>query len=129
MPNQPRHMDEILDAAKRVSDRTRYPIRNLKQLVDAVGGEEASFDFGGQGYKLGPLQRLVPNEYFPIESHEDLVAKIADLRARAGPIEQDVQWGEEARSPADNAGQPDIPQNEIPQHRGVPAVKGWKKNR
>lgn len=127
MPRNKFKVDDVIDTAKNVSKKVQYPINSFDDIVKALGGDNSTIDFEGQGHKIGHVRKLIPSDYFPIESEEDLIAKIAHLRGQGGDADtDDVKYTDPVASPPDNAGNPNIPQNEIPKGRGVPAVKGWK---
>jgi hypothetical protein len=71
---------------------------------------------------------LLPPYYFPIGSEEDLIAKVADLRAQAGslsvlPQEGDVTWMEPTQAPPENSGPPRIELADLPTGAGCAGVK------
>jgi hypothetical protein len=116
--------DDVLEMAKQVSGRVQYPIRDFKSLAAAVGGEDAEFNFKGKRYKPGQVRKVFPEDYFPIESEEDLVAKVGDLVAR-GAGEPDVKWGKQEDRAPEGKKRPDL-EGRTPKHRNVPGIKGWQ---
>ena len=121
-------VDEIVQTAKAIEPRLRYPIHNFKELADALGGEDAEVDFAGQKRKVGQVRRLLPPEYFPIDSTEDLIAKAVELRSRAEPgWPGDLEPGTELGEVPPDAGQPSVPESEFPQPGHGLRVKGWRK--
>jgi hypothetical protein len=123
----PKEYQEIERAAKRVSEKAKYPIRNFKQLADAFGGEDATIEFEGQGRKLGQVKKLIPDEFFPVESEEDLIAKGSYLYQRFRPVEDAHTPAEKKDSPPDESPEPDFPKEEKPRPGGFPAIRGRKK--
>lgn len=101
MPGEPQGMSEIVQAAKRLSRETGFPIRNFGQLLKALGGEQGEFELLGKKHKVSEIRALVPQEYFPIESEEDLAAKIANLEATRpdSPLLKTQLANEEPASP------------------------------
>jgi hypothetical protein len=128
MPRNKFKFDEIMDTAKNVSKKIQYPINSFDDVARALGGDNADIPFEGKGHKIGQIRRLIPAEYFPIESEEDLVAKIAQLRGEGGEADTDpVTYANPVAAPEKGKeNPPNIPAHEIPKARGVPAVKGWK---
>jgi hypothetical protein len=64
---------EFLDKVRRVtSGKLKYPIHNFRQLADALGGENAMVTWEGRAVPIGQARKLLPDDYFPIESEEDL---------------------------------------------------------
>jgi hypothetical protein len=129
MPRNKFKFDDVIDAAKRVSKKARYPINGFDDLAKALGGENADIKFEGKEYKVSHVRRLVTVDYFPIESEEDLIAKAAHLRGGGGgPDTDDVKWANPVDKPeGGKETPPNIPVNEKPRSRGVPAVKGYQK--
>lgn len=100
MPSEPQGLGQLRQAAKRVSGKTKYPIRNFEQLAEALGGEDATVDLLGRKHTVREGRQLVPRDYFPIESEEDLTAKIAnlDLMRADSPLRQSEMGTEEPPS-------------------------------
>jgi len=115
-------LDEIEDVGKEVSTNAQYPIRNSNELLQALGGENATI----KGRKAAEARRI-PDEMYPIESPEDFVAKMATLRARGGDEVEGMPRGQQMDALPPDAGQPpQIPDSEkLP--RGKAGYKGWKK--
>jgi hypothetical protein len=71
---------EFLDKVRRVtSGKLKYPIHNFRQLAEALGGENAMVTWEGQSLPMGQARKLLPDDYFPIESEEDLFVKAVNL--------------------------------------------------
>jgi hypothetical protein len=72
---------DLEEAAKvlRKMPRLEFPIGSASELVDKLGGGDASFEV--EGVKVEPIRmvKYVPAHYFPIVSLENLVEKMADL--------------------------------------------------
>jgi hypothetical protein len=64
-----------------VSSKLEFPIKDQEHGA-ALLGEDAKVEYEGRSYSVAELRRLIPPEYFPIESEHDLIAKIADLELR-----------------------------------------------
>jgi hypothetical protein len=101
MPGEPKAIGQIRQAAKQLSAKAQFPIRNIADLLKAVGGEDAEFELLGKKHKVREVHRLVPQDYFPIESEEDLTEKLANLDAMRAdsPLRQTEMAKEEPRSP------------------------------
>jgi hypothetical protein len=98
MPDMPEEFAEYGRVAKRVSEKTRYPIRNFNQLADALGGQEADVDVHGEKVKVGRGRGLLNKNFFPIESEEELVATMATVDVlRPGYEPPDTARGQEER--------------------------------
>jgi hypothetical protein len=120
-------VEELAKTAKAIEPRVNYPIRDFRQLADALGGEEADIEFEGRKRKVGSVRRLVPPEYFPIDSTEDLIAKAAELRSRADPgWPGDVERGNELNEVPSHAGRPSFPEDEIAGRGARHKIKGWR---
>lgn len=78
-----RAFPQVAEAAKvlkLVSEKTGFPVENREALLKAIGGHEVPF--GGQHVPAETAVDLLPNYYFPIESAEDFLSKMADFRKR-----------------------------------------------
>ena len=122
-------VEEVAKVADKVAEKATFPIRDFRQLADALGGEDAEIQYEGKGRKVGHVRRMVPPEYFPIDSREDLIAKVADLQQRARPgWPGDIEPGEELPEVPADAGRPNFDESDFPKPgKGAPMVKGWKK--
>ena len=129
MPRARERVDEIIQVATRVADKAKFPIRDFKHISEALGGEEAEIEYEGKAHKVGQVRRLIPPEYFPIDSREDLIAKIADLQQRARPgWPGEVEPGEQLKEVPSDAGRPSVHESEFPKPgKETPMVKGWRK--
>jgi hypothetical protein len=72
---------EVDKHVRNVSQKTKFPIRNIAQLMKALGGDDAPIEFEGWQAPAGRLKQFIPDHYFPVVSEEDLVRKAEDLRA------------------------------------------------
>jgi hypothetical protein len=121
------HYPEVADVIRTVKHavaRVKYPIQNFDELAEALGG----FTIAGGSFSQAEAQRLLPPYYFPIASEEDLIVKIADLRAQAGslaaiPVEQDVKWIVPSERPPENSQPPQIHLPDVPTTAGCAGVK------
>lgn len=118
-------IDEISRIARKASQHGHFPLRGVDDLMEALGGRDASIEYEGKSRKASDASRI-PNEVFPIETEEDLVATLASLRARGGDEAEGMRRGEELRELPPDAGQPrEIPERErLP--RGKVGSKGWR---
>jgi hypothetical protein len=87
-------LEEIDRVAKQVSRKAEYPIRDADELLEALGGKNATVKYEGKDRKAEDVRRI-PQEVFPIESEIDFVAKIATLRARGGDEAEGMEKGKE----------------------------------
>jgi len=126
MAQMPKEYQDVEALAKRISEQTRYPIRDFKQLADVLGGEEATFEYKGNGRKLGQLKKMVPDGFFPVDSQEDLIAKIGYLHITNRLAPNDHTPGEKRDKAPDDAGEPP-PKEERPSPGKIPSIKGRKK--
>src|SRR2546429_9264255 len=85
-------LQEVISIAQRVSNKTTYPINNVDQLVNALGGDNTSAKIGNRNQTAAELRR-VPVAYFPITSEEDLVMKLANILEVEGEQIEGVTWG------------------------------------
>src|SRR5438034_7837949 len=113
MAGMPKGYDDLEKLAKQVTAKAKYPIRNVEELITAFGGEEASFTFEGRSGKVGQVKRAIPKDFFPIGSHEDLIAKSAHVLMLRGLVSTEFTAGEKRDRPAKDAGEPG-PVNERP---------------
>lgn len=96
---------EIERIAKDVSKKAQYPIGSSDQLVGALGGRDATVDVGGRGHKAEEARRI-PSEFFPIQSEEDFVTKIAALRQGLGDEPEEMPRGKQLDKRPPEAGEP-----------------------
>ncbi len=118
-------LDDIRQIAGSASRRARYPLRSSDDLVQALGGRDATINYEGRGHKAAEAAQI-PGAVFPIESEEDLIATLASLRARGGDQAEGMPRGEELKDLPPDAGRPrEIPEGErLP--RGKVGAKGWR---
>lgn len=121
-------IDEVTRWADRVSTKAKYPVNDAKGLLDAVGTDETEVEYAGRKMKLGQIKKALPKEFFPVESREDLIAKIGYLETR-GERESKPDVGEERSGPPDDAGEPAAAAEKDKQGRkgGMPAIRGHGK--
>jgi hypothetical protein len=125
MPGGKFKLDEIERIAKDVSKKARYPINSSDELLQALGGQNASITYEGKSRKATEA-RQVPNEVFPIESEKDFVAKMASLRARSGDKAEDMPRGKKLDSLPPGPAEPaDFPP-EAKKPLGKAGYKGFK---
>jgi hypothetical protein len=75
----PEQWNQYARHARAVSGKVKYPLRNVKQVIDALGGDDAEVDLGGKKIKLRDARKHVPRLLFPVDSEEDLIAKMATV--------------------------------------------------
>jgi hypothetical protein len=125
-------VEEVVKTARAVEKKVKYPIRSFKELADALGGEDAEVTYEGKPRKVGHVRRMIPSDYFPIDNTEELIARIADLQARAQPgWPGDLDPGTELDEVPADAGHPGVSNDYKPEpghSMKAPAVKGWRKN-
>ena len=128
MSKLPQQYPEVEQLASRVAEKAKFPLRSFDDLASALGGEQAEVEYKGKSQKLGQVRRMVPAGLFPVESREDLIAKIAYLQTRDRKPEDDHTPAEEKKEPKADAGEP--PSNpHVGKGRpgGLPAIIGVKK--
>jgi hypothetical protein len=123
LPHYP-EVAEVIRAVKHAVTRVTYPIQSFEELAEALGG----VTIAGGSFSLAEAQRLLPPYYFPIGSEEDLIAKVADLRAQAGglsalPPEGDVTWLEPTEAAPENSRPPQIGLADLPTMAGCAGMK------
>jgi len=72
----------IAEYGRSISSRTKYPIGDLRQLIEALGGDDTVIDFEGRKTVAKQLREAIPDSFFPVESEEDLLKKSEELRAK-----------------------------------------------
>src|SRR5215204_6995983 len=128
----PQALEELVELVRRVSNNTEYPIRNFGQIARALGGEDAEITYRGRGHRVSEARQFISQEFFPINSEEELVAKAHGVEQRSGLGEPtDVEWGEEEDRPPDDAGRPsdDIRPRPAPGSSEVPHLEGHGRRR
>jgi hypothetical protein len=104
---EPTGLKEIISAAHAFSSKTEYPVRDFNQFARALGGEVATVTLLGETYTISELRDIVPAEYFPIESEDDLIMKVASGFASApGTPFKPVRMGEHLPVPPENPPRP-----------------------
>jgi hypothetical protein len=73
---------EVIKIVQLISPKVTYPIQNFEEIANALGSEEVTMSLGDQSFNLVDIGQFLPNYYFPIGSEDDLIAKIADIRAQ-----------------------------------------------
>jgi len=122
---EPRGLGEIVSAAKDFSGKARYPVPGFQRLGAAPGGENAPVTAVGERPKVGDLRDVVPAEYFPIESEDDLVMKVASAFASdPGRSFEPALMGETLSAPPGDHPAPPEPPAQHPQLRGHQQLKG-----
>jgi len=69
-----------LRAVVDVASRLRFPVENARALRETI--DRSGIRHGDSDIPVEHLPELMPEYYFPIESEEDFVAKVADACAR-----------------------------------------------
>ena len=97
------NLTEVAYAGKLARDRLKFPVRTHRAL-DPLFGKEGALELGGRTVSSEQTRRYIPQQWFPIESVDDLVRKLllafqrrdaerAALAARAHaarPVDEDV---------------------------------------
>jgi hypothetical protein len=65
-----------------ISSQAKYPINSFEELVGPLGGENTKIPVEGMELTLVEAKRVIPPSFFPIESQEDLEAKLALIQTR-----------------------------------------------
>ena len=123
LPHYP-DVTDVIRAVKHAIARVTYPVQTFEELAAAIG----TLTIAGGSFSLSEAQRLLPPYYFPITSEEDLVAKVADLRAQAAslttlPGEEDVTWIAPTESAPPNSRPPAVTPDQVPLDAGCAGVK------
>ena len=123
LPHYPDVMD-VVRSVRHAVGRVTYPVQSFEQLADALGG----VTIAGGSFSIADAQRLLPPYYFPIHSEEDLISKVADLRAQVGslealPREEDAALMVPSEQPPENSRPPQIDLPAIPMTAGCAGVK------
>lgn len=116
MPGVPQELAEYERIARKVTGKTQYPIHNFNKLADALGGDETEVELPSGRVKVKKGRNLVPKHFFPIDSEEDLIAKMATLdAARPGYQRPEGSRGQEqAPSPDRKPPTRDVKELELP---------------
>jgi hypothetical protein len=122
---------EAIAAASTVISKAQFPINSFQDLTDAMGGAEATLQFGPRSYTLAELESRVPSYYFPIANENDLIAKIGDLSNSMPSAKSPAPVLIPATASLPDVARPTISLEEIHAARarlgrGVPAVGGVK---
>ncbi|TMQ14058.1 MAG: hypothetical protein E6J90_03100 [Deltaproteobacteria bacterium] len=80
------HDKEVADLIEHLlsSGHVTYPLHNVHDFANALGGANTKTTVGGKSITIGQLISKVPGYYFPIADEHELVAKIADLSLQHG---------------------------------------------
>lgn len=84
--------DRLVDVARhisRVSGEVTYPLETFQDLVDAVGGDDATFTIGNREVPVSLIRTVMPPYYFPITSRRNFVEKASYLVREAQAIESE----------------------------------------
>jgi len=130
MSKLPQQYAELEKMADRVAEKARFPLNDFGGLASALGGEHVEIEYEGKSQNLGQVRRMIPDGFFPVESREDLLAKISYLQTRHRKPEDDHTPGEQKQEPKPDAGDP--PPTQLigkPRPGGLPAVSGIKKDK
>ncbi|HKP90939.1 MAG TPA: hypothetical protein VJT75_13310 [Thermoleophilaceae bacterium] len=97
------NLTEVAFAGKLARERLKFPVRTHRTL-DPLFGKEGALELGGRRVSSEQTRRYIPQQWFPIESVDDLVRKLllafhrrdaerAAMAARAHaarPVDEDV---------------------------------------
>jgi hypothetical protein len=125
----PRELREIMDVASDFSTRADYPIKNFGELRQALGGERGSVSLLGETYKVSELRDIVPQEYFPIESEEDLVFKVSSgYASKSRASLEPNEMGAKLDAAPHGQDPPGAVPRDHPNIGGLPFLKGRKRS-
>jgi hypothetical protein len=128
MSKVPKDYAEVERLASRVAEKAKFPLKNFGDIASALGGEDAEVEYQGKGQKLGQVRKLIPDGFFPVESREDLIVKMAYLQTRGRKPEDDHTPGEQKKEAKADAGEPPkSPHIGKGRPGGLPALSGVKK--
>ena len=115
-------VDEVIRALKTISSKGKYPIQSFDDLAASLGGPKDSVTFRGQSLTVEQLRSLIPSYYFPINSQQDLIAKIGDVRG-SGKTDQPTHpeppdhWEEPNKAVPPGLGPPEKPKVSDEEHQ------------
>lgn len=120
-----KRIEEVTRWADKVSEKAQYPVQDAKELLGSIGDDETDVEYGGRKMKLGQIKKALPKEFFPVESREDLIAKIGYLETR-GEREEPAEEGEKRDKAPDDAGEPPqiSPEDARGRKGGMPGIRG-----
>ncbi|MBF2063175.1 MAG: hypothetical protein IGS39_01890 [Calothrix sp. C42_A2020_038] len=114
---------EVIKIVQLISPKVNYPIQNFEEIANALDSEEVTISFEDQSFNLIDIGQFLPDYYFPIGSEDDLIAKIADIRAQVFSSVQveetetstglNLLRGEAQPNPPEGTEPPNIPMEEI----------------
>jgi len=115
------HVKQVVDG---VSRKAQYPLADAAALEAALGGAHAAVALGAEHHQASEVHQI-PADFFPIESEEDLFAKLAFLRAANGDEAEGMRPAKRLSSPPSGAEtQPTIPPpSDRPAGRNAPSVR------
>ena len=117
-------VDEVVHVAKQISNKRGFPVESYDDLANALGGESGKIRIGEKEHKVSAASRI-PEEFYPLESEEDFIAKVTSLQAAAGDT-PDVKTEEPSKELPPEAGdRPEFPESMRPK-KGVPGARGSK---
>lgn len=126
MPSINDRLEEATRWADRVSERVTYPVRDAKQLAAAVGDDDSmEVEYAGRKMSLGQIKKMLPDAFFPVESREDLIARIGHLETRTERPEPAPKGEQRKEAPADAGEPPELKQE--PRRGGFPGIRGHGK--
>ena len=75
---------DLIDRLQQSAGSIKFPVGDVKELVNAMGGANTKVTLGGKDVTVGHLAAKVPGYYFPIADEHELIAKLADLALQQG---------------------------------------------
>ena len=107
---------DLIDRLQQSAGNIKFPVSDVKELVDAMGGPNAKVTVGGKDVTIGHLAAKVPGYYFPIADEHELVAKLSDLALQTrGPAPGSAAAAKlmEAKAPKPDHDHPKISDDEF----------------
>ncbi len=123
--NMPKGFTELEALVDQAAAKAKFPINDFEQLAQGLGGDKANVTFQGRDHNIGQAKHMVPKEFFPVQSREDLLAKSAFILIRQGVVPSDHVPGQQQDKPPANAGNPQLADSG-PRPGGFPAQHGVK---
>ena len=116
-------LDDIVDIARDISKKAKYPLNNFDDLAKTLGGDKAKVKYEGKDRDVAEA-RQIPSDYYPIESEADLIAKLTHLRSLSGDKPEGVTTSPAQPNLPPQAGSPPNFPDTMRPKKGVPGVRG-----
>lgn len=114
------HLAQATRLLKQISSASGFPLNSRDELAKALA-EHRELPFGEGSISVEEALELMPNYYFPIESDEDFMSKIADIRHRIehpDGLGLAMRWAKEVKEPAAGESPPEISHEAVLERAG-----------